>query len=38
MSVTEIAEQLGYSSLFYFSLRFKHVTGWSPRAYRNPQG
>jgi len=37
MSVTEIADQLGYSSLFYFSLRFKRALGWSPRAYRNQQ-
>ncbi|MDD5350742.1 MAG: helix-turn-helix domain-containing protein [Chthoniobacteraceae bacterium] len=34
MSATEIADQLGYSSLFYFSSRFKRAFGWSPRAYR----
>jgi len=34
MSVTEIADQLGYTSLFYFSARFKHAFGWSPRRYR----
>ena len=38
MSVTEIADQLGYATLFYFSLRFKHVFGRSPTAYRNQRG
>ena len=34
MSVTEIADQLGYATLFYFSLRFKLAFGWSPSAFR----
>jgi AraC family transcriptional regulator of arabinose operon len=37
MSVGEIADQLGYSSLFYFSMRFKRAIGWSPSAYRHQQ-
>ena len=34
MSVTQIAEQLGYSSPFHFSARFKQALGLSPRTYR----
>jgi AraC-like DNA-binding protein len=29
-----IAERLGFSDEFYFSRRFKQITGWSPREYR----
>jgi AraC family transcriptional regulator of arabinose operon len=36
LSVKEIAQQVGYASPFYFSLRFKKVTGESPTAYRHP--
>jgi AraC-like DNA-binding protein len=35
-SISEIAERLGYSSLFAFSRTFKLETGQSPRAYRKP--
>jgi AraC family transcriptional regulator of arabinose operon len=33
-SVAQIAQDLGFSSPYYFSLRFKRATGKSPRAYR----
>jgi AraC family transcriptional regulator of arabinose operon len=33
-SVGQIAQDLGFSSPYYFSLRFKRATGKSPRAYR----
>jgi AraC family transcriptional regulator of arabinose operon len=33
-SIGEIAEALGFSNPFYFTLRFKKHTGESPRAYR----
>jgi AraC family transcriptional regulator of arabinose operon len=32
--IGQIAENLGFSSPYYFSLRFKRATGKSPRAYR----
>lgn len=35
MSITEIAENVGYSSLYYFSRVFKKIMGKSPIAYRN---
>jgi AraC family transcriptional regulator of arabinose operon len=34
LSIKQIAEQVGYDSPFYFSLRFKKATGLSPTAYR----
>jgi AraC-like DNA-binding protein len=36
LSISQIAERLGYSSLFAFSRSFKLETGQSPRAYRKP--
>lgn len=33
-SITEIAEQLGYTSIHHFTRMFKRVTGQSPTAYR----
>jgi len=33
-NVTQIAEELGYSSIHHFSRTFKRVTGMSPSAYR----
>jgi AraC family transcriptional regulator of arabinose operon len=33
-NLQDIAEQMGYSSPFYLSLRFKHAFGLSPRDYR----
>jgi AraC family transcriptional regulator len=38
LSLTDIAWQLGYSSIHYFSNQFKKQTGLSPSAYRNPGG
>ncbi len=35
MSITEIAEQCGYPSVYSFSRSFKQETGQSPRDYRN---
>lgn len=35
-SISDIADGLGYSSLFAFSRSFKLETGQSPRAYRRP--
>jgi AraC family transcriptional regulator of arabinose operon len=32
--IGQIAQDLGFSSPYYFSLRFKRATGKSPRAYR----
>ena len=32
--IGQIAHDLGFSSPYYFSLRFKRATGKSPRAYR----
>ncbi|UVI32755.1 helix-turn-helix transcriptional regulator [Paenibacillus spongiae] len=34
MTITQIAEAVGYSELFYFSKLFKHVYGVSPQYYR----
>jgi AraC-like DNA-binding protein len=34
LSITEISEQLGYSSAYHFSARFKEAVGYSPRSYR----
>ncbi|MDX2001390.1 MAG: AraC family transcriptional regulator [Chitinophagales bacterium] len=34
LSLTEIAEQLGYSSVAYLSNQFKKVTGLTPTAYK----
>lgn len=33
LNFTEIAERLGYSSVYYFSKKFKHVTNMSPSEY-----
>ena len=33
-TISEIAEELGFASPFYFTLRFKKETGESPRAFR----
>jgi AraC-like DNA-binding protein len=35
LSVTEIAEQMGFSSIHYFCRYFKHHTGLSPVEYRD---
>ena len=35
LSVKQVAEQVGFASPFYFSLRFKKATGRSPTAYRD---
>lgn len=35
LSVTEISERLGYSSIEHFSAAFRRQMGASPRAYRN---
>jgi AraC-like DNA-binding protein len=35
MTVTEIADRLGYSDVFFFSRQFKQKTGLSPLAYRS---
>jgi AraC family transcriptional regulator of arabinose operon len=34
LSIKQVAEQVGFASPFYFSLRFKKATGRSPTAYR----
>ena len=34
LSITEIAERLGFSSIEHFSAAFHRYTGRSPRAYR----
>ena len=34
MSVTEIAEKCGFSSVHYFSRKFKEITGDSPTKYK----
>lgn len=34
LSVKQVAQQVGFDSPFYFSLRFKKLTGRSPTAYR----
>jgi AraC family transcriptional regulator, arabinose operon regulatory protein len=36
--VQEIAEQVGFASPFYFSLRFRRFAGVAPRAYRRTRG
>ena len=33
-TISEITADIGFASPFYFSLRFKHSTGESPRAFR----
>ncbi|HEX7177004.1 MAG TPA: helix-turn-helix domain-containing protein [Pyrinomonadaceae bacterium] len=35
LSVTEVAERVGYSSSSHFSKAFRQATGLSPRAFRN---
>ena len=34
LPIAEVARQVGFESQFYFSLRFKKATGFSPLAYR----
>lgn len=34
LSITEIAEQCGYSSYLYFTRQFKKVENTTPSAYR----
>jgi AraC family transcriptional regulator, arabinose operon regulatory protein len=34
LSIKQIAGQVGYQNPFYFTLRFRRNTGFSPRAYR----
>jgi AraC-like DNA-binding protein len=34
LTISEIAYQVGFPNLFYFSLRFKRYNGVSPRGYR----
>lgn len=36
-SISDIAETLGYSSIYYFSKVFKHYTGMSPAQYAKKQ-
>jgi len=38
LQVSEIAEQLGYKSVYEFSAQFKKYTGLSPNAYRKGRG
>jgi AraC-like DNA-binding protein len=38
MSISEIADKLGYSSQFYFSEQFKARYGASPQSFRREQG
>ena len=33
MNFTQIAEQLGYTSIHYFSRQFKRITGMTPSEY-----
>lgn len=35
LSINKIAMQLGYSSAYHFSNRFKELTGYTPSAWRN---
>ena len=35
LSVSDIAAQTGFKDSFYFSKKFKAVTGITPRQYRN---
>ncbi|WP_079914751.1 AraC family transcriptional regulator [Paenibacillus sp. 32352] len=35
LSITEIAEKYGFSSIHYFSKAFRHATGMSPSEYRD---
>lgn len=35
LNITQIAENLGFQSVHYFSRRFKELTGMSPSDYRN---
>lgn len=37
-SITAIAEEIGFASPFYFTLRFKKLTGQSPREFRQGGG
>lgn len=37
MSVGDIADQMGYANVHYFSLQFKQVTGSAPTVYRRQQ-
>jgi AraC-like DNA-binding protein len=38
VSISELAEQLGYADVYTFSRQFKQITGQSPTAYRNQVG
>ncbi|MFV1994931.1 MAG: helix-turn-helix domain-containing protein, partial [Verrucomicrobiales bacterium] len=37
-TITEIADRLGYKSIYYFSRIFKRKTGMSPSAFRKAPG
>ncbi len=37
-NITQISEQLGYTSIHHFSRMFKRLTGMSPTAYKNSVG
>lgn len=34
LQISEIAETLGYTDIYFFSRQFKQATGMSPSAYR----
>lgn len=37
LSLAQIAEKCGYTDYVYFSRRFKHIMGMSPRKYMDPE-
>lgn len=34
LTITQISERLGYTSIHHFTRMFKRVTGFSPTAYK----